>query len=83
MAEEDEKSLVLTVLEAARLLRLSRGLAYEAVRLRQIPSIRIGRRILVPRAALMRLLDGGLPDSPRNPGGRVDPSEVPGSRIRD
>lgn len=64
MAEEQEKNLVLTVMETAKLLRLSRGLAYEAVRLNQIPSIRIGRRILIPRAALTRLLEAGLLDSP-------------------
>jgi excisionase family DNA binding protein len=67
VGEEEGKRLVLTVLEAAKLLGLSRGLAYEGVRLRQIPSIRIGRRILIPRAALLRLLDGGLSGSPRNP----------------
>jgi excisionase family DNA binding protein len=43
--------------EAGRLLRLSRGSAYEAARTGQIPTIRIGRRLLVPRAALLRMLD--------------------------
>ena len=47
---------VLTVEEAAELLRIGRGTAYEAVRLGEIPSIRIGRRVLVPRRPLMRLL---------------------------
>jgi excisionase family DNA binding protein len=51
------ESPVLTVEEAAGLLRISRGSAYEAVKTRQLPTIRIGRRVLVPRAALMRLLD--------------------------
>ena len=49
--------LILTVEEAAGLLGISRGLAYEAVRTGQIPSISIGRRRLVARAALERLLD--------------------------
>ena len=44
--------LSLTVEEAAEALGISRGLAYEAVRLGQIPSVRIGRRILIPRKAL-------------------------------
>ena len=48
--------LVLTVEEAARLLRISRGLAYEMVKQRALPTIRLGRRILVPRSALERLL---------------------------
>lgn len=54
----EEKRLTLTVEEAAEILGLSRAFAYEAVRRGEIPSIRIGRRILVPRAALERLLEG-------------------------
>ena len=42
--------LTLTVAEAARLLGISRGACYEAIRVGQVPSIRIGRRVLVPRA---------------------------------
>lgn len=49
--------MVYTVEQAASLLRISRGSAYEAVGQGEIPSIRIGRRILVPRVALERLLD--------------------------
>jgi excisionase family DNA binding protein len=48
--------LTLTVEEAATLLGISRAFAYEAVGRGEIPSIRIGRRILVPKAALRRLL---------------------------
>lgn len=47
---------VMTVAEAAAYLRISRGSAYEAARRGQLPTIRIGRRLLVPRAALDRLL---------------------------
>ncbi len=47
---------VLTVDEAARLLRISRGLAFAAARRGDIPTIRIGRRILVPTAALVAKL---------------------------
>jgi excisionase family DNA binding protein len=49
---------VITVNEAARLLRISRGAAYEAAKRKEIPTIRIGRRLLVPLAALERMLDG-------------------------
>jgi excisionase family DNA binding protein len=42
--------------EAARLLGIGRNHAYEAAKRGQIPSIKIGRRLLVPRAALDRLL---------------------------
>lgn len=51
---------VITVNEAARLLRISRGAAYEAARRQEIPTIRIGRRLLVPLSALDRLLTGNV-----------------------
>lgn len=56
-----EGRLTLTVEEAAALIGISRAFAYEAVRRGEIPSIRIGRRVLVPRAALHRLLAGDDP----------------------
>ena len=46
-----------TVEETAKLLRIGRNRAYEAVRSGEIPSIRIGKRILVPRVALERMLE--------------------------
>jgi excisionase family DNA binding protein len=50
---------VLTVPEAARVLRIGRRQAYEAVRSGQIaPTVRIGRRVLVPRGTIERLLTG-------------------------
>jgi excisionase family DNA binding protein len=51
--------LTLTVEEAAAMLGISRAFAYEAVNRGEIPHIRIGRRILVPRSALERLLSAG------------------------
>jgi excisionase family DNA binding protein len=48
---------ILTVEETAKLLRISRGLAFAAVRNREIPSIRVGRRILVPKARLLAWLE--------------------------
>lgn len=48
--------LVLTVDEVAKVLRVSRQTAYEAVRRGELPTLRMGRRILVPRAALLKLL---------------------------
>lgn len=47
---------VLTVAEAAVLLRIGRNCAYTAVQCGQIPSIRLGRRVLIPKAALMALI---------------------------
>ena len=46
----------LTIEEAARVLGIGRNTAYEAVRRGEIPVVRIGRRFLVPRAALEQLL---------------------------
>jgi len=51
----------LTVGEAAKLLGIGRGTAYEAVSRGDIPAIRVGRRLVVPRAALERLLTSGRP----------------------
>jgi excisionase family DNA binding protein len=47
-----------TVAEAAELLGISRASAYEGIHTGQIPSIRIGYRILVPLASLNRMLGG-------------------------
>ena len=49
--------LTYTVEEAGRLLGLSRNSTYEAARTGELPTIRLGRRVLVPRAALERLLE--------------------------
>jgi excisionase family DNA binding protein len=54
------EGLVVTLGEVASLLRISRGSAYEAAKRREIPTIRIGRRLLVPSAALERLLSGNV-----------------------
>ena len=53
-----DSSPVLTVEEAAILLRISRGSAYEAAKTGELPTLRIGRRLLVSRARLMTLLEG-------------------------
>ncbi len=47
---------VLTVSEAAEWLGISNGSAYEVARKGQIPTIRIGRRLIAPRVALERML---------------------------
>ena len=53
-----ENTRTYTVEEAGRLLGIGRNGAYEAAKTGQLPAIRIGKRILVPKAALDRLLDG-------------------------
>ncbi len=49
---------VLTVEEAAQMLRISRQSAYQAARAGELPTVKIGRRLLVPRHQLERLLSG-------------------------
>ena len=48
----------LTVPEAAKLLGISRGSAYEAAKTGELPVVRIGKRLLVPIKALERMLEG-------------------------
>jgi excisionase family DNA binding protein len=48
--------LTYTISEAATLLGVSRGVAYEAARTGELPTIKLGRRLLVPRARLLELL---------------------------
>ena len=55
--EVEGERLTLTVAEAAKLLGISRGTAYECVRTGQLPSVTFGRRVLIPRRRLEALLD--------------------------
>jgi excisionase family DNA binding protein len=48
--------LTYTIEETARLLGIGRGTAYAAARAGDLPTVRLGRRLLVPRAALLELL---------------------------
>ena len=50
---------VLTVPEAAEFLRIGRAAAYKGVECGEIPSIKVGRRILVPKQALYNLMETG------------------------
>ena len=53
MVEKMAEKSYLTVIEVAELLRIGRSSAYEAVRTGQIPSVRVGKLIRIPRAALV------------------------------
>ena len=50
-------SAVLTVDETAKKLRISRNSAYKAIAEGQIPAIRVGKRILVLRKPLNKILE--------------------------
>ncbi len=52
----DEGRLVWTVEEAARLLGISRAHAYELVARGELPHLRFGRRVVVPKLAIETLL---------------------------
>ena len=51
-----EERTVYTVDEVARVLGIGRNTAYLAIRRGEIPSVRIGARILIPKVALDALL---------------------------
>lgn len=53
------ESDVLTVPQAAERLGISVGSYYRAARRGEVPVIEIGRRLVVPRVQLDRLLEGG------------------------
>ena len=48
--------LVYTCDEAANLLRVSKASIYGAISRKELPSFRLGRRVLIPRASLESLL---------------------------
>ena len=52
MTENGGPPLLLSVLEAARLLNIGRGLCYQLVQENRLPHIRLGRRVLISRQAL-------------------------------
>ena len=45
-------ALLISVDEAAKLLGIGRGLAYDLVHEGRLPHVKLGRRLLVPRRAL-------------------------------
>jgi excisionase family DNA binding protein len=49
----------MSITEAADTLGIGRTLAYELARTGELPTIRLGRRLVVPRRALQRLLGDG------------------------
>ena len=50
--------LTYSVETAATMLGISRALAYQLVRGGDLPSIKLGCRVVMPRAALLRLVGG-------------------------
>ena len=55
---KDVTKLTMSVPEAAQRLGIGRNAAYQGVRRGEIPSIKVGGRILVPKRAFDELLSG-------------------------
>lgn len=53
--------MTVSVVEAAKILGISRNAAYSAVHSGELPSFRIGRRILVSRLILEQILSNPTP----------------------
>lgn len=57
----EQDRLTLSIEEAASLLGISRALAYDLVRRGELPRLRLGRRVVVPRKALENFIEGSRP----------------------
>jgi excisionase family DNA binding protein len=53
---DDSVCLTITVEDAARIFGISRGAAYTRARDGSLPTIRLGKRLLVPKAAIQKML---------------------------
>ena len=53
---DHEDKLAYSIIETAELLGIGRSKVYELVRSGTIPSLRLGRRIVIPKLALSRFL---------------------------
>ena len=58
-----QERLTLTVEQAGELLGISRALAYEMARTGRLPTLRFGKRIVVPRKAIENMLESSLANS--------------------
>lgn len=54
-----ELPVVLTVAEAAQVLRICENTCYSAIRRGELPASRVGRRLLIARDALERFIGAG------------------------
>ena len=61
------ETLAYTIVEAGEKIGLSRSSAYEAARRGQIPTVRIGARLFVPKGPFHRLFgDDPVSNAPRS-----------------
>ena len=71
--EQLDGRLVITVPDAAVLLGISRTHAYELVARGELPSVRLGRRVVVPTRALLDLVGGLRPQTEQTGGAEGTP----------
>jgi excisionase family DNA binding protein len=60
-SDQSDNRLTYTLTEVAEQLGISRALAYQAAKRGELPVYRIGRRMVVPRAAFLHLLNQDEP----------------------
>ena len=70
--KDPPKHLTLTPIEAAHLLRIGRTKMYALLRQNVIPSVRLGRKILIPTQALTDWLQQQASDSSQSEEGDAD-----------
>ena len=61
------EALVVSVPVAAAQLGIGRNHAYELCRTGRLPHLRLGKRILIPKAAILKLLEEGTTASGEGP----------------
>ncbi|HAF11529.1 MAG TPA: hypothetical protein DCK98_15810 [Chloroflexi bacterium] len=66
-----DERLLLTVPEAARTLGIGTTLAYEMVGRGELPHVRLGHAVRVPRQALEAWIEEHTHGMPRKPGSRI------------
>ena len=62
----EQEKLTLTIAETAKILGISKGKAYTEAKLGHLPTIVFGRRIIVSRYGLERMLQEASPSSRPN-----------------
>jgi excisionase family DNA binding protein len=68
MRDKTMKKLTFTVPEVGNILGIGRNLAYDSIRRNEIRAVRIGKRLVVPRSEIQRLL--GEPTADMEPSGQ-------------
>lgn len=61
-ADDDD---VITVIEAAKLLKVGKNAVYDAIKRGELPHLRVGKHIRLSRQAVMRALNSCGPQDPK------------------